>query len=724
MRKADKGPVGGMSGVQEQPEPRVIAYDAGGTMTDCFVVGSNGEFVVGKAQTTPDDESRGLIASTEDGLGQWGTTLDQALPSMASGVFSGTAMLNRLLERKGLAVGCLVSAGMEDYLRLERAIQTWLGMTYSDRLHVITHYHNEPLVPRDRMKGVRGRIDVLGREAVPLYRDEVRSAVEELIADGVEAIVICFLQSFIDPSHEIAAAEIAAELVEANGTGIPILRSSELYPLRGDFPRLNSTLIEAYAAEPSRHQFEKLKHSLAERGARFDLRIMAAHGGTIAVESRELARTLVSGPIGGVVGARFLCDELGIERAVCSDIGGTSFDLALINEGELAIRQTPDIGRFLLNLPMVEIESIGAGTGSSVRIDPSSNRPEIGPDSAGARIGTAWPDGDFETVTVTDLNLVLGRLNPDNFLGGQVALDIERARSEVERQIARPLGLDVETAAGGIVELFEEQLRYAALARVLGRGYAPVDHVLFCYGGGGPLHVAGYTKGAGYEDVLVPGWAAGFSAFGCACADFSYRFDQTVGLPVEPGDDGAIGRLRAAWGQLAERGYEAFERSGIDRSQVTISPRMRMQYSGQLNDIEVKAEDSSEGLSSLIERFEDLYGRIYAEGATSPELGYTVTSVSVVASSSIEKPSLPNDALDGEGIDLEPQGERMIWWSEERGSERSAVFQQDDLLAGQIVTGPAVVESPTSTFAIPPGRTARLDHRRIFHLTDLEADLD
>ncbi len=451
---------------------------------------------------------------------------------------------------------------------------------------------------------------------------------------------------------------------------------------------------------------------------------MAAHGGTIAVESRELARTLVSGPIGGVVGARFLCDELGIERAVCSDIGGTSFDLALINEGELAIRQMPDIGRFLLNLPMVEIESIGAGTGSSVRIDPASNRPEIGPDSAGARIGTAWPEGGFETVTVTDLNLVLGRLNPDNFLGGQVALDIERARSEVERQVARPLGLDVETAAGGIVELFEEQLRYAALARVLGKGYAPVDHVLMCYGGGGPLHVAGYTKGAGYEDVLVPGWAAGFSAFGCACADFSYRFDQTVGLQAKPGDDAVVGRLREAWSQLANRGYEAFERSGISRDRVTISPRLRMQYTGQLNDIEVKAEDPAESLTSLVERFEDLYGRIYAKGATSPELGYTVTSLSVVASSDIEKPSLPADSLEGEGVDPEPDGERSIWWSGTRGSEPSAVFQQDDLIAGQVVAGPAVIESPTSTLAIPPGRTARLDQRRIFHLTDQEADRD
>ena len=164
-----------MSNTARQPE--VIAYDAGGTMTDAFIVDGSGNFVVGKAQTTPDDESRGLMESTVDALGQWDTDTSTAFPSIVSGVFSGTAMLNRLLERKGANVGCLVSGGLEDYLRLERGLQTWLGMTYADRLHVTTHYHNEPLVPRKQMHGIRGRIDVQGREAIPLYEDDVRTAV-------------------------------------------------------------------------------------------------------------------------------------------------------------------------------------------------------------------------------------------------------------------------------------------------------------------------------------------------------------------------------------------------------------------------------------------------------------------------------------------------------------------------------------------------------------------
>jgi acetone carboxylase beta subunit len=701
------------------PEPRVIAYDAGGTMTDSFVVDVDGAFVVGKAQSTPHDESLGLLESTRDALQQWGTTPEAAFPSMHSGVFSGTAMLNRLLERKGLRVGCIVTAGLEDYLRLERGLQTWLGMTYADRLHVTTHYHNDPLVPRERMKGARGRIDVLGREAIPLYEDDVRRAAKELLDDGVEAIVVCLLQSFVNPSHERRAGEIVEEVQAAAGEHrVPVFLSAELHPLRGDFPRLNSTLIEAYAAEPSRHQFARLEAAVRETGAAFDLRIMAAHGGTIAVDSRELARTLVSGPIGGIVGARHLAEILGIERAVCSDIGGTSFDLALLNEGGLAIRQTPDIGRFLLNLPMVEIESLGAGTGSFVRIEPSSNRPEIGPDSAGARIGTAWPDGGVDTVSVTDLNLVLGRLNHQYFLGGQVTLDIERARDAVKRQLAEPLGLGIHEAAAGIVDLFEEQLRYAALARVLGKGYSPVDHVLFCYGGGGPLHVAGYTKGAQYADVLVPAWAAGFSAFGCACADFSYRFDQTTGVRLADGDDQAANaRLAEACDGLTARAIDAFARSGVPASAVSVRRVARMQYSGQLNDIEVAAANGPADVPSLVRSFEELYGRIYARGARSPELGYTVTSVAVIGSAPVEKPVLPDESeVGGEPAQ---KAERAVWWTETDGHATTPVYEQDDIRSGQTVDGPAIIESPATTFAIPPGRKARLDRNRIFHLGEL-----
>src|SRR5919201_5046025 len=228
----------------------------------------------------------------------------------------------------------------------------------------------------------------------------------------------------------------------------------------------------------------------------------------------------------------------------------------------------------MLNMPLVRIDSIGAGTGSFVRVNPNSSRPELGPDSAGARIGVCWPEGGLETISVTDLNLVLGRVNPDYFLGGDIKLDPERAHAAISQQIAAPLGLDVEPAAAGIVELFDETLKYEAVAQVLGKGYSPVDYTLLCYGGGGPLHVAGYTADVPYREVLVPAWAAGFSAFGCARGDYAYRYDLTIDMPIEPtaNDDQKAGIamfVDGGWQMLRERVTEEFAKSGISEDRIT-----------------------------------------------------------------------------------------------------------------------------------------------------------
>ena len=699
-------------------DPRVLAIDAGGTMTDTFIVDREGAFVVGKAQTTPHDESAGFMDSARDALAYWDLEVDAAMPRLAAGIYSGTAMLNRLLERKGRRVGLIVTGGMEDALRLERGIQTWLGYPYSDRLHVATHFHNEPLVPRKLVKGARERIDMFGEVAIPLYEDEARRAVEELVAEGVEAIVVNLLYSYRNSEHEDRIREIASELAP----DVPVFLSSELYPMRRDFPRLNSTLIEAYAAEPSREQLFKVRDATKEAGAAFDLRIMAAHGGTISIEARELARTLISGPIGGVIGAGYLVDKLeGSRNVLCTDIGGTSFDIALITDGAFNIKQTPEIGRYILNLPLVAIDSIGAGTGSLVRIDPNSGRPEIGPDSAGAKIGVCWAEGGLDTPSVTDLNLVLGRVNPDYFLGGEVKLDPDLARAAVEEQIAKPLGLSVEEAAAGVIELFDETLKYEAVAQVLGKGYSPVDYTLLCYGGGGPLHVAGYTAGVPYRDVLVPAWAAGFSAFGCACGDYAYRYDMTIDMPIEPGADedvkaGLAIYIDGGWLMLRERVTEEFAKSGIGEDEIEFKHYVRMQYYGQLNDLEILSphQELSEGaqVDDLIAAFEDAYGKLYARSARSPELGYLVTNVIVTGSVPVEKPALPDEPAAGGAP--EPKGTRRVWWDDWADT---ALYEQDAIGAGHEIEGPAIVESPADTFAVPPGRRARLDTNRIWHLS-------
>jgi N-methylhydantoinase A/acetone carboxylase beta subunit len=706
----------------------VLAIDAGGTMTDTFIVDEHGSFVVGKAQTTPEDESIGFITSTRDALGQWDLLPAQGFPAIVSGIYSGTAMLNRLLQRQGLRVGCIVNAGHEDYLRLERGIQTYVGSSYSDRLHLATHFHNEPLVPRARMKGVRGRIDVFGDEVLPLRERDAHEAAAALLDEGVEGIVVSLLFSYRNPAHEQRVAEIIAEEKGARGLddAVAVFLSSELYPMRRDLPRLNSTVIEAYAAEPSRTTLKAVRDVTKENGAAFELRVMAAHGGTVSIEARELARTLVSGPIGGVVGGQALAQRMGIDNLLCTDIGGTSFDIALITDGRFEITQTPDIARFMLNIPLVRIDSIGAGTGSFVRVNPNSNRPELGPDSAGSRIGTCWSEGGLETISVTDLNLILGRLNPDYFLGGEVKLDAERARDAVTRQLARPLGLDVDAAAAGVIELFEQTLKNEAVGQILGKGYSPADYTLLCYGGGGPLHVAGYTEGVDYAKVLMPAWAAGFSAFGCACADFDYRYDQTIDLPLlptfgEPERAGIGMMITAAWESLEDRAVREFAKSGIERERVHFTHAVRMQYYGQLNDIEFTSPhpslEQAAQVDELIAAFEDAYAKVYASSARSPEFGYLVTHAITHGSVDVEKPALPQ--LEAQAGSPPLKDRRPVHWgrqSEGRFVETD-IFQLEQISAGNSISGPAIVEHSATTFAIPPGRAARLDGHQIFHLS-------
>jgi N-methylhydantoinase A/acetone carboxylase beta subunit len=695
-------------------------------MTDTFIVDDKGEYIVGKAQTTSENEATGFVNSCRDALKYWGMSVEEAFPQLISTVYSGTTMINRLLERKGKKIGLIVTAGMEDYLHLERGIQTYLGYSYSDRLHVVTHRHNDPIVPLDRIRGVRGRIHVSGEEAFPLNRREARQMVSELLSQNIDCLCVNLLFSYRNPKHERAVRDIALEVVKEKGIQVPIFLASELYPVRGDFPRLNTLLIEAYAAGPSKEQLEKVRQKTRDLGARCDLRIMASHGGTISIEARELAKSLSSGPIGGVIGGRYLAQNLGTENVVCSDIGGTSFDVALITAGEYDIKTTTDVARFLLNLPTVRVDSIGAGTGSFVRVNPNSTRIEIGPDSAGARIGVCYEEGSVTTVTITDCHVVLGLINPDYFLGGEVKIDKERAYHAIKEQIADPLGLDVYEAAAGAIEILEDTLRNHVEAMVTGKGYLPVDYTLLSYGGGGPLHVAGFTEGIQFEDILVPSWAAGFSAFGCACADFEYRYDHTIDLPFNTAassqDKRQIAKLvNQTWEMLKNHVAQEFEKSGFKEEQIQYCGYLRIQYMGQLEDLEIASPvikiTKPSVWDEIVSRFEELYSRVYSRSARSPELGYFFTRAIITGKVNVEKPRLVVEELQSEKPPEKAfKGHRKAFWKGQWIEAKT--FEMDRLQAGNIIDGLAIIESPSTTFVIPLGRTASLDQHRIFHLSN------
>ena len=524
----------------------------------------------------------------------------------------------------------------------------------------------------------------------------------------------------------LSADAVQAE-VDASGKKIPVFASTDYYPVRKETHRTNTTILEAYAAEPSRQTLSKITSAFKENGSKFDFRVMATHGGTISWKAKELARTIVSGPIGGVIGAKYLGEVLGYSNIACSDIGGTSFDVALITQNELTIRNDPDMARLVLSLPLVAMDSVGAGAGSFIRLDPYTKAIKLGPDSAGYRVGVCWEASGIETVTISDCHVILGYLNPDNFLGGQVKLDRERAWKAMKEQIADPLGLSVEDAAAGVIELLDSDLRDYLRSMISGKGSTPGNFVCFSYGGAGPVHTYGYTEGLGFEDVIVPAWAAGFSAFGCAAADFEYRYDKSLDINIASDASADLkatqaATLQAAWEELKERVLEEFEINGYAADRVQLQPGFRMQYRGQLNDLEIEspimAAHSAEDWDKLVEAFNDTYGRVYAASARSPELGYSVTGAIMRGTVPIPKPKIPKEPEAGPTPPEEAKlGTRKFYRHKQWVDAQ--LYRMEALQPGNRITGPAVIESDATTFVVPGGFETWLDGHRLFHLKEV-----
>lgn len=717
--------------MQVQSQVQVMGIDAGGTMTDTFFVREDGRFVVGKAQSNPADESLAIYNSSRDALAHWGRAIDDVYPELVTCVYSGTAMLNRVVQRKGLDVGLMVNKGFEHVHSMGRAIQSYLGYALEERIHLNTHRYDEPLVPLSRTRGVTERTDVQGQIVIPLREAEVRAATRELVEAGSKAIVICFLQSHKNGVSEQRARDVCREELKKLGAAIPVFASVDYYPQRKESHRMNTTILEAYAAEPSRQTLKKVSDRFKKHGAKFDLRVMATHGGTISWKAKELARTIVSGPIGGVIGSKLLGEALGDENIACSDIGGTSFDMALITKGSFAIASDPDMARLVLSLPLVTMDSVGAGAGSFVRLDPYSGSLKLGPDSAGYRVGTCWPESCLDTVSVSDCHVVLGYLNPDNFLGGAIKLDVQRARDHIKVQIADPLGLSVEDAAAGVIELLDLQLREYLRSNVSAKGYSPTDFVCFSYGGAGPVHTYGYTEGLGFKDVIVPAWAAGFSAFGCACADFEYRYDKSVDLavPQSASDDAkasAAATIQQAWTDLAAKVIEEFRINGFKPEDVILRPGYRMQYMGQLNDLEINSPvigaSTAQDWDKIAEAFETTYGRVYASSARSPELGFSVTGAIMRGMVVTQKPVLPEDPVGEATPPPEARGGSRRLYRHKQWFD-AVIWKMEALKAGNEIFGPAIVESDATTFVVPKGFATTLDKHRLFHLREVRREV-
>lgn len=661
--------------------------------------------------------SEGFFEALEAVATEAGYSFEELANALRVLGYGSTIVLNTLLTRAGARVGLVVTAGFEDLLLMERGKQTWTEYERIDRIHAVTHRHLEPLVNKRHIVGVTERIDCLGQRVVPIYEDELRSGVTRLLDDGVDAIAVCLLWSFLNDEHERRVRDVALEVAAERDMKLEIYISSEVSPVARELSRANASLIEAYTTPRAVAGLASIEERLRERGFGGALQVMQSSGGLAPFGSVRAVETIQSGPVGGVIGGHYIGALYGIDNILTSDVGGTSFDVALITAGQVPVNREPVAVGMILGVPMVEILSIGAGGGTLARVDGLTGRLSVGPESAGAVPGPVCFGRGGSVPTVTDADLVLGYINPATFGAGRSRLDVDAAREAIRAHVAEPLELSVEEAAEGIKRLIDVRMADTLDGLVAARGFEMQEYHLLAFGGAGPTHVAGYSGELPLAGVMVFPFSSVFSAFGAAAADYQHHYTRSCNIIVPPfADDGQqldVGsRLNELWHDLAERAVTQMEKEGFSRGELVLVPQVMMRYGRQLNDLVVASPvqriDSAGDFQRLIDAFEQQYEQIYARAARYPQSGFEVFEVGLVASAAKIKPLLATyDQGAPDPVAAARLGSQPAWFG--GAKYETPRFQLAALRPGNRVEGPAVIEDPTTTFVVPPGFLVEAD---------------
>jgi len=702
--------------VENDPKNRYYCYtDAGGTFTDTLLIDQSGDMWSGKAPTTPTSLDEGHIASVEAALAGLNITMQDLLSRAEVIAFGTTAIINTIVQRSGAHVGAIITKGFERVPSIGRASQNYSEYSWSDILHSGTHRRLQDLVAYQDIVGVTERIDADGKAFIPLYEHEVSEAVDKLIAKNVESIIILFLYSYMNPSHELRAKEIADEVIGERGSSTRVFTSYEVSPTMKELSRFNTLAVEAYAGDIARRSLARSEERLVALGAKTRLQATLSHGGLMPAAYAHMVDTAMSGPAGGILGGKYLGDVYGYKNIITSDVGGTSFDVGLITGGRINIKTEPVVARFILSAPCAEVTSIGAGGGTIAYLDPFTNRLKVGPQSAGSVPGPACYGKGGENPTVTDADLALGYIDPDYFLGGRMKLDKSLAERAIREKIADPLGLSVIDAATGIKEIIDAEMENYCRSLISTRGYAVEDYVLLAFGGAGPTHAAGYTKNTKYKEVIVTPFASVFCAFGGATADYSRQYLRAtrIYVPYKADEETKLKCAQALsdlWADLEEVAKEEMAAAGFDLKEVEFEELAFTRYAGQLDEIVFRSPHprlkDGEALDEFVEAFESEYSSVYTSTGRYPQAGYLTLHVGLVAKVSKPKPVIAAKAAgraDNGGL----KSTRIAVF--DRMPMDTAVYEMSELSPGQTVQGPAIIEHIDTTFVVPPDSHADVD---------------
>lgn len=685
----------------------VIAVDSGGTFCDCVVFDDEGRITRAKAPSTPPDFDQGVIDSVTEAADRIGRPLAEMLSETILFAHGTTVATNVLITRKGAKIALLTTKGHEDVMLIGRTAAKVAGLTEDEIINVARLKKPDPLVLRPRIYGVDERVDRAGRVVVPLSLDGAAPVLDRLKSDGVEAVAVSFLWSFLNPSHERAVqAWLERELPDCIVTA-----SSDIAPLIREYERTATTVINAYLTPAVARYLDRMQARLVEGGLQGPVAVMQSSGGLTSVEeaSKRGAALLISGPAGGALGAQALGARLGFDKVLTTDVGGTSFDVGVIVDGQPGYSDGPIVDKYPLALPVIDVASIGAGGGSIAWVEPETGVLRVGPESAGARPGPASYDMGGTEPTVTDANLVLGRLNPDYFLAGRMRLHPDKAREAIRARIADPLGMPPEDAAAAIIEIVDAQITDLIRKVTVERGQDPSSFVVFAYGGAGGLHGDAYSSALGCREVVVPSVASVFSAVGIAGSD-AKRVLELSDPERAPFD---LARWRRHFQAMEVTIVDGMRRQRLPIDGVRLSRFVHLLFRGQVHTVRVPVEppdlEADDRGAAIIERFKEAYESRFGAGTAYVKAGVEATALSVEAVAGLPKPVHTEQALGAPDAAAALKETRPIYLHERSGFTDVPVYAGDRLAPGHRIEGPALIEAEDTTLLVRSGHRLWVD---------------
>lgn len=674
-----------------------LGVDAGGTFTDFVLADQTGATRLYKALSTPSDPTKAIANGLKLMADDLGIPASEIVANCDLCINGTTVGLNALIQHKGGKTGLICTAGHED------SIEIRLG-------HKEDGYRYDPeypaavmLVPRYLRRGIRERVISDGSIKTPMVEEDVREACRLFLAEGVGSIAISFLWSVLNRRHEIRAAEIVREMMPE----AVITIGSELYPQVREYTRTSTAITNAYLAPTLKHYVGAVDAYFRKLGAKYPVRYFQSNGG-LAIGKAMTDRSVYainSGPASAPQAGLFVAAPFKKKNIITVDMGGTSFDITLTKDGLTNVNKNIDFLRYRIGVPMIQVETLGAGGGSIGWID-AMGILQVGPQSAGSEPGPACYGQGGTEPTVTDANLVLGYLSPDGLLGGRLPLDLGKARQAVAR-VAEPLDLSLERAAYGMFTIVNNNMVNGIRRVSVERGYDPRDFVLVGGGGATAAHITALAHEMGIETVILPKVASGLCAFGQIISDVKYNYMATSPLRLD--SPGACAKIDHLFGEIEAKGIDHLVSDGFKKSQITVRRSLDMRYVGQVHECTVEIGHFKIDEKS-IERIKQAFHKRHAELYTyaEPQTVVEVVNIESTLYGHVDKPK-PAKLAKGATPAAALKGHRRAIFNANGKASRTPVYDGSKLGAGAVIEGNAIIEEVTTTIVIEPGWQARLD---------------